>query len=262
MIERIGERDKHLEHLTEDGFANDPDQYKAVYPDDHADRVIRPTNSDEIETLLVPRLHALNQLGKIALVAGSFDVPHPSHEKYLRRVRAIVGARVLHDLGYIDLDIMDIQKVIASDDLLLYTSIDSNYALDRRKSSAASKGGVKRPIYDWQTRAERVADYTFPTYDNKYRSTVDLVSTEGDRDLLGTPLEKARTIAKEFGPDGRNLIDYWAVFDEHQQDIDDAEAAGFDPIIIHNDKNDIIDPMTGRNFSSSDIIRRAQGNAR
>jgi|GEM_PF-2558716 hypothetical protein len=193
----------------------------------------------------------------IALVAGSFDVPHENHEWFLRHCRAAAAEKMLEKQGFdsneIDNDMLT--KAITSPNLFLIVSLDSDKNLDIRKSGKAEKGGIKRPIYNWQQRANRLAGYSF-NLDNSIFNTVDLVAKECRQDFFNSPLESAATMAKSLN--NLQLLDGYIVFDEHEGDIVNANTVDCDTIVISKDDIYAKD-SSGTRLSSSYYIKKIRG---
>ena len=130
----------------------------------------------------------------------------------------------------------------------------------RRKSNDTTKGGAKRPIYGWPTRANRIASFNVASQSNPRNrfGIADLVIAEGI-DYEGTVLEQTKIFAHTLHNEPFCLIDEYIVFDEHPSDIDNATKAGFEPLIISMDLIYSYDPMTGKPYKSSSIIKRIRG---
>lgn len=189
------------------------------------------------------------------LVAGAFDVPQENHDWYLRHARMLLAKRYL-DKNNIEINSSSIREVIESDLIYLVVSIDSDISLDNRKSNDSSKGGVRRPIYGWSTRANRIASHNFLCTDNKNRHAVaDLVIAEGI-DYEGTILQQAKILANTLHAEPYCLIDEYVVFDEHSHDIENAKLAGFEPLVVPMDLIYSYDPISGEPYKSSSIIKR------
>ena len=198
--------------------------------------------------------------GKLTgLVAGAFDVPQENHDWFLRHARYLLAKRYLQN-GNLIIDTESIRDTIESDKIFLVVSIDSDISLDKRKSNDTSKGGVKRPIYGWLTRASRIASYNVvDRYDTRKRYGIaDLVVAEGP-DYDGTILQQAKIFADKMHNKSLGLLDEYIVFDEHQQDIENAIESGFDPLIISMELVYSVDPISGEPYKSSAIIKRIRG---
>lgn len=194
----------------------------------------------------------------IALVAGSFDVPHDNHEWFLRHCRAAAAEQMLRNKGLKDneIDSATLSQAIVSPNLFLMVSLDSDNNLDLRKSNKEDKGGIKRPVYSWPQRANRLAGYSFNLNDQTI-NTVNLVTKECRQDFFNSPLENAATLAKTLSD--LQLLDGYIVFDEHQGDIANADKINCDTIIIS--KEDVYARDTdGKRLSSSYYINKIRGN--
>lgn len=193
------------------------------------------------------------------VVAGAFDVPQENHDWYLRHARYLLAKKYLQN-NKMDINTESIRNIIESDLIFLVVSIDSDISLDNRKSNDITKGGVKRPIYGWSTRASRVASHNVADRSNPSlrRGIADLVIAEGP-DYEGTILRQAKILANEMHNEPFCLIDEYIVFDEHPKDIENAINSGFDPLVIPMDLIYSLDPINGRPYKSSSIIKRIRG---
>ena len=211
-----------------------------------------PTATDQ----LISRFEQIRESGRQAtLVDGAFDVPHPNHEAYLRHCRLLGAQTLLLSRGQ-PLNPELISQVLLSDDIHLSVTVDADAKVASKKGGQSQKGGIERPVYPWEARAGRIAGYIFEL-DGKLRRTADLVTVEGEPDLVGTPFESSLELASFLKK--RDLLDNLVVYGEHSSTVNDAERMGLRPLIIPNESTYFINPQTGRDYSSSDLIRRAQG---
>ena len=230
----------------------------------NSDRLMYPAEdtTESIEATVVSRVQRLRQeLGAITLVDGAFDVPHVNHEWYLRHCKVIGMFALLHTQGHTDITMQNAAAYlqayphVASASRLI-TTVDADSKIAAKKSGLSAKGGVERPIYPWIGRAERLAGYHFEL-NGQLHQTVDLVTVEGDPQHKGTPLESSLTLAQFLASE--NLLDNLVVYGEHSSTIATADELGLNPIVISDTEQYAINPQTNREWSSSDIIRRAQG---
>jgi hypothetical protein len=192
-----------------------------------------------------------------ALVAGGFDVPHDNHEWYIRHCRMLVARRVLEQEGK-EAAPGAIMDIMTSGRLALIVSIDSDEALNARKGGVSEKGGIPRPIYPWESRAHRIAGYSFQNpATGAIHHTADIVTKECSVHYHDTPLQQAATTVEWLK--SLDLLDSYAIFDEHPQDEANARALGFDPIIVSQDIIYARDHRNGRGFKSSGIIKAIRG---
>jgi len=214
----------------------------------------------EAERWVIEKLAQAKLANKLTgVVAGAFDVPQENHEWYLRHARYLLAKKYLQNNG-MDIDNYSIRSVVESDLIFLVVSVDSDISLDNRKSNDIKKGGVKRPIYGWSTRASRVASHNVADRLNpgNRHGIVDLVIAEGP-DYEGTILQQAKIFANEMHNEPFCLIDEYIVFDEHPKDIENATNSGFDPLVIPMDLIYSFDPISGKPYKSSSIIKRIRG---
>ena len=225
------------------------------------DRFLYPTNPREsIESRIVDRFTQLREKGAVTFVDGAFDVPHNNHEWYLRHCR-VIGAfatfQALHDADAQPDEFMT--HVSTAPELLrttqLAVTVDADSKVAAKKSGIGAKGGVQRPIYPWIARAERLAGYHFE-YNGALRQTVDLVTVEGDPEHTGTPLESSLALAAFLKSE--DLLDTFIIYGEHDKTVSEADSLDLSPVIIEEGAYEL-NPQTDREWSSSNIIRRAQG---
>ena len=224
-------------------------------------RYLYPSTAQSVEARVVERFAALRRTaGGLALVDGAFDVPHNNHEWYLRHCKMIGAHATLkatsgHDVAFDEL----IAHSEANPEFLsqakLAVTVDADSKVAAKKSGLSEKGGVTRPIYPWSARADRLAGYHF-AHAGRLHQTVDLVTVEGDNVHIGTPLESSLALAAFLKSE--KLLDTFIVFGEHSATVDEADALDLEPIIIPETPYEL-NPQTGTSWSSSDIIRRAQG---
>lgn len=227
-------------------------------------RLLYPNATDEsVESRVITRFRGLRELGNIALVDGAFDVPHNNHEWYLRHCK-LIGIFAALQAQYGDnLQYTDVAMRLQSEPTLakaasLAVTVDADSKVAAKKSGLEHKGGVRRPIYPWNARADRLAGYHFELAGTLHQ-TVDLVTVEGDPIHRGTPLESSLTLAHFLKQHG--LLDTFIVYGEHSSTVDEATELGLQPVVIDDSSvaSYETNPQTGKNWSSSSIISRAQG---
>ncbi len=228
-----------------------------------ADRYFYPEASGE--TVAIDALKRFQKLrangNSITLVDGAFDVPHNNHEWYLRHCRLLGAFAALKATSGHALDTRDFKQLVRQDDALLTqhslaVTLDADNKIASKKSGLSEKGGVRRPIYPWQARADRLAGYHF-SQANRLHQTVNLVTVEGDDRHHGTPLESSLTLASYLK--SQRLLDTFIVYGEHSATVDEADNLNLEPIVISDDSPYELNPQTGEPWSSSSIIRHAQG---
>lgn len=222
-----------------------------------ADRMIYPHSTEDFTLLgdTIQQMRAKAAETAIVLVDGAFDVPHPNHDWYLRHCR-LLGAQLLLDKLGVPADTYSLRDAVASSAVSLVVTVDADARISGKKGGLANKGGVQRPIYPWALRAERVAGLTFQM-DDQLRYVADLVTVEGDPDHVGTPLESSLALARFMNRCG--LLDGLVVYGEHQETIVSSFSSGLHTLVIANQENYAVNPVDDRPWSSSGIIRRAQG---
>lgn len=190
---------------------------------------------------------------RIVLVDGAFDVPHPSHELYLRHCK-ILGAEAVVRSGRVS----RVADALKDNSVALAVTVDADEKIAQKKSNNPDKGGIERPVYPWEARANRIAGYAYEI-DDVVHFTADLVTTEGDSLHKGTLLESSLHLAhglKKYG-----LLDDLVLYGEHPETIKEARRIDVNPLVIDDGIIYNINPQTDEDWHSSDIIRRAQGGA-
>jgi len=215
---------------------------------------------EEAQEWTMQKLAQAKLAGKlVGIVAGAFDVPQENHVWFLRHARYLLAKKYLQINGYSD-DTNSIRDTIESDSIFLVVSIDSDISLDNRKSNDFLKGGVKRPIYGWSTRANQVASHNFiDRHNQKVRHGIADLVIPGGPDYEATILEQTKITAHMLHNEPFCLIDEYIVFDEHPDDITNAIGSGFDPLVIPMELIYSNDPLTGKGYKSSAIIKRIRG---
>lgn len=193
---------------------------------------------------------------KTGFVAGSFDLPQENHDWYIRHSRLLLAKKYLQDNNK-QISLTSIREAIESDKIFLVVGVESDIALDQLKSHDKTKGGAKRPIYGWQTRANRIAGFNFQSqFDCRIRfASVDLVTAFGP-EYDNTALEDYKTLPGKLHNAPLDLIDEQILFSEYPDDIQRAREDGFDPLVISKDLIYCTDPLTGEPYKSSKIINR------
>ncbi|MEO5950219.1 MAG: hypothetical protein ABIQ04_02115 [Candidatus Saccharimonadales bacterium] len=222
------------------------------------DRLQYPEHGDPAG--LVKQIMAMKALdGYVVLVDGAFDVPHPSHEGYLRHVRALAGAAFLLAKNQA-ISIDNVRRVIADETITIVTTVDADSKIAWKKSNNPTKGGVPRPIYPWIARAERILGYTFQTQTGTHRPVIDIATVEGDSNHTDTPFESSLHLAEHLKDQG--VLDGLVIYGEHKETESEAISRGLEPIVIPDSADGQmygINPQTESDWGSSAIINRAQG---
>ncbi|MBM3209985.1 hypothetical protein FJZ39_01415 [Candidatus Saccharibacteria bacterium] len=222
------------------------------------DKILYPhpaTAEDEI----VARLTRQRQAGQadiITLVDGAFDVPHPNHEEYLKHCRLAGAYNYLLSRNSEAPTVEQVGSLATSSALHLVVTVDADAKVSEKKSGASSKGGVARPIYPWHERARRIANYTFDTAEGP-RYSANTVTVEGDPAHVNTAYFSSLSLAKHL--QSANLLDTLVVFGEHDTTVGQAQDLNLNPTVMPSTNVYSINPQTGRGYTSSGIIRRAQG---
>lgn len=234
-------------------LSNDTGLLYEVYGSDlqGANRLLYPIEKDVDEVVLSSFQQLKRRGGAVGLVDGAFDVPHPIHEWYLRHCKLLGAAACLNTV-----DASAIRRALRGGGVSLAVTVDADAKIAQKKSGKAEKGGVDRPIYPWVARAGRVAGYAYAV-DNEVRYVADMVTVEGDPAHKGTLLESSLRLAKGLREEG--LLDYFVVYGEHGDTVDEARDMGLKPIVIGDDVIYERNPQTGGPWKSSAIISRAQG---
>ncbi len=245
--------------VHEASVASDREKVFKVYGDTlhNTDRIKYPETedvADVIEKIAKFKLEG----GFIAMVDGAFDVPHPQHEWYLRHCRLAAAEQMLISEGKPTSDYM-LRGAIEDGRVKLIVTLDADEKINRKKGGNPEKGGIPRPVYPWQARADRLAGYMFNGQSSQYKPVVDLVTVEGDDRHIGTPLETSLTLAQHLADNG--LLDSLVIFGEHEDAVTQAESMFIQPIVIPEGLVYECDPRTGEPWHSSTIIKSMQGTA-
>lgn len=234
-------------------LSNDTGLLYEVYGSDlqGANRLLYPIEKDVDEVVLSSFQQLKKRGGAVGLVDGAFDVPHPAHEWYLRHCKLLGAAACLNTV-----DASAIRRALRDGEVSLAVTVDADAKIAQKKSGKAEKGGVDRPIYPWVARAGRVAGYAYAV-DNEVCYVADMVTVEGDPAHKGTLLESSLRLAKGVREEG--LLDYFVIYGEHGDTVDEARDMGLKPIVIGDDVMYERNPQTSGPWKSSAIIGRAQG---
>jgi hypothetical protein len=114
----------------------------------------------------------------VVLVDGAFDITQPNHDWYLRHCRLLGAKLFLENHGH-PVDKRSLGKVAASKAVALAVTVDADHKVSAKKGGVAEKGGVRRPVYPWQLRAERITGLSF-SLNGVLSPVVDLATVEGD----------------------------------------------------------------------------------
>lgn len=218
----------------------------------HGDRLLYPHGSvRDVNDMVIRAFEGINRRkDRVVLVDGAFDVPQPNHEWYLRHCKLLAAEAISRYSA------RGSREILANNDVALAVTVDADEKIALKKSNKPAKGGVQRPIYPWDARANRVAGYAYDI-DEKVHYVADIVTPEGDSIHQGTLLESSLHLA--HGLHKRGLVDDLVVYSEHQETIREARRIGVNPLVISEDILYELNPQTNKDWSSSGIIGRAQG---
>lgn len=230
------------------------------------ERILNPTSQLEARYLhaeILDRLAEMKLEGKhVALITGAFDVPHDNHVWFARDARMKV-ARRLYGTEFEQASNNIKRAMIASDDIVVVLTLNADSKVNGRKSFQEDKGNIQRPVYTWETRANRMGGLMIPAGTNRYRPVIDLIAIDGDPMHAGTMFESHIEFGRTLT--SYDLLDTWFIFGEHKDKIYDtvlAHCRGDDSkieIIPEHEARYSIDPRTNAHWSSSSIIRHIQG---
>ncbi len=171
----------------------------------------------------------------VGMVDGAFDVGHSNHDTYLKHCKLVTIEHQLIEGGY-EPTIEELKLIVQNDfqslgsRAMLALTLDSDERINYKKSGKAEKGGVQRPIYPWEARAERILNQNYQGV-----NIVDLVTTEGDSIHEGTPLERFLTLAKFLHDE--NLLNFIIIFGEHSDVVDEADNLRLPFKVISSDSD-------------------------
>lgn len=255
-----GEYEKRDDVLWLQEIYGDRLHTERVVPDEYDGMQVYEFIADRLAENKLKHENAFN-----AVVMGSFDVPHPNHEWYLRDCRARAAERMLTNVFGMDVSEItprDIAAALTYPGLNLTCIIDSDATLNKRKGGDPAKGGIERPVYAWRDRADRIAGYGYTGIDGANYNVVDTVIKEGI-EFEGTPMVRIHKLAEKLKDN--DLLDAYIVYGEYPQSRVNAISVGFDgPSLITIPTSTVyaVDPRTKHDYHSSDIIKRIRGGAK
>lgn len=237
-----------------------PDVFEVFGPTLRApDRLLypEPGHTDALVLAAFRRLRRVPH-SHITLVDGAFDVPHDNHEWYLRHVRLLGARALLRAHGY-PITAETLSIAVAQPALSLAVTVDADHKVAAKKGGVEAKGGAPRPIYPWETRANRVAGYSFDSSVGLI-GVADLVTVEGDPVHEGTCLESSLILAEFLARHG--LLDTLVVFDEQPAVVQEARDRGLNPLLVTIGIDPyVLNPQTNVMWKTSTIIRRIRDGA-
>jgi hypothetical protein len=187
----------------------------------------------------------------VGICDGAFDVPTDSHVWWLRDCRHHAATDCYGD-RYARAPRDEKVELVASDRIYLIATVDADAKVASQKAFKASKGNIDRPVYEWNSRARRVAGYMIPDGRGRFRPIVDLVIVEGDPAHAGTPLQSHLSFGAALASAG--LLDCWLLCDDHE--FASTAAQLFDGTVVIKKRSYATDPRTGETWSSTYIIQR------
>lgn len=180
----------------------------------------------------------------VGLIDGAYDVPTENHVWSLRDCRYMM-ARVHFGKRFDEASIIEKQRMIASPELVLITTVDADERVSDKKSYRSSKGNILRPVYPWAQRANRIAGFMIPDGNGGFCPVVDLITVDGDRGHKGTFLESHLELGRYLSEN--DILGTWLLYEWHEW---------FDKARAITDKYAIMDVMTRDNTSSTAIINK------
>jgi hypothetical protein len=199
----------------------------------------------------------------IALVDGSYDVPHPNHQWFLQHCRLLAAQNHFAQDGR-QLP-ASAHELAASDEVVLVVTLDTDAKMSQLKSDQNGKGGVPRPIYPWELRAQYIANFMTPVATGRFRPVVDRITIDGTAEDLEPPLGTHMHLGEVLL--SRQALSSWIFYGEHYQRAAEAEelivasGSGASVVVIPDKTNYSLDRQ-GKPWGSSGIIKkilRAEG---
>ena len=204
----------------------------------------------------------------VVFTSGVYDLMHLDHKGYLLHTK-LAGAPVHYANQGNQVPWNELaperqrhlaERYIESGQLRLVVSVDGDKSVASRKQG---KGGARRPITGWPTRARSVAEVTFQTigsYDSpKLIYVADAVTVHGPNDFDETsPHNNLIDLVSLLQPD------VWTVFEESQDILDTAPIApalgsvALRCIPMGDGSRYFTDPIIDK-FSTTNILKRAHG---
>lgn len=198
--------------------------------------------------------------------AGTYDILTLNHILGLVQCRAL-GAMALLEIENIktEQDRHLVHGVAASDSIGLMVTLDTNLALEERKSRRPEKGGAPKPTLDWSSRAIILAMQSIPAPDYKTRrSVVDYITRHGPE--CCTSCEPGKCINEDNAKMALGLQpDLVVVNSQSLQTIDDLKGyqdGGLLPNtvirVVDESENYYMDPVLGGAVTTTSIIKRVR----
>lgn len=209
----------------------------------------------------------------VVMVFGCFDAPfHVNHQRFLFDCKLQGVAKYYDkvsqeenlDESWQSLDTASKKEfakaVLDYGAVKLVVSTDGDDRIASSKGYAEDKGGSPRPLLSWRSRTENILGLSLGLDDsgNQRSPIVDAVTMHDHFSLPGTVHASTVDMVADFQPD------VWALYHEAEGDIlaasNDPRLSRTDIVVIDSPENySVVDPRTGRPFSTTDLVRRVKG---
>lgn len=244
-------------------FKGNREQVRHLFEQEmYLERWCYPKNAEQ-SFGLVDEIAGLARQGKhIAIVDGSFDVPQPNHQWYLHHCRLLAAG---HFADKTNIPFASHRDQASADEVFLIVTLDTDAKLADIKGGRSDKGGAPRPVYPWELRAQYVSNFMTPYGENgSYRPVVDMVTTDGHLDEIGTPNESHLAFGAALLE--KNALHSWLFYGEHDEKLKQAQSivdmsGGSARIDVIPDQLSYCVDENGQAWSSSGIIKRIRGEA-
>ncbi len=259
-------------NTVRDRFENG-DIINAIFEQQTANKLYNPIDNPQATDMLAQQVEAWKAAGDVVVaVFGGFDAPfHINHQRFLLdcKTHGVIrhfDTHTAHILGTtwdeLDTEAKEdyTRATLADNKIKMIVSTDGDERIAGSKGNNPKKGNSVRPLQAWSTRAHSLLSFSLQlTNDPAFRTPiVDAVTIHDQLALPDSVHADPVDIVATLKPD------VWTLFHEAERDIDVASTDGrlsdIDLYVLTNDPaNDAIDPLTGRSFSTTGLVRRIKG---
>jgi len=207
-----------MEKLQRESLIAGHENIREMFEHDlYKNRLRYPADSQE-SFAIVDEIAELAAAGKhIAIVDGSFDVPQPQHQWFLHHCRLIAARNHFKAQA----DNLTAEYLASSDEVVLIVTLDTDERLADLKGGKPEKGGIPRPVYPWELRAQYIANFMTTAGDDRFRPIVDMITIDGGPSESGTPHESHLAFGAALA--GKGSLGSWVFFGEHDSKIAQAD---------------------------------------
>ena len=244
----------------------------SVFESQTANRVFSPIYDPSATEKLSDQVSQWKDDGNtVVMVFGGFDAPfHINHQQFLLDCKAHGVPRHYQDfyaeaagIEWHDLPKQEqndiIRGTLADGKIKMIVSTDGDERISNSKGFNPNKGSSPRPLQGWLTRAHNLSGLSLQLDDSSLSRTpiVDAVTVHDHLALPDTIHAVPVDMVARLQPD------VWTLYFEAENDIAAAEAdsrlTNTDVFVIQGDDYRAIDPLTGKPYSTTALVRRAKG---